>query len=54
MDVEKLHADALVIDGLVISNWSRQVFEDLHAGGVNAVNCTCWHFHNRGNGPIRG
>ena len=41
MDVEKLHADALVIDGLVISNWSRQVFEDLHAGGVNAVNCTC-------------
>ena len=41
LNAKELHADATVVDGLVISNWSREVFEDLHAGGVTAVNCTC-------------
>ena len=35
-------ADSLtIIDGLVISRWSREVFEDMHRGGVTAANCTC-------------
>ena len=35
-----LHNDMIVIDGLVISNWSRSVFEDMHKGGLTAANCT--------------
>ena len=35
-----LHKDMVVIDGLVISNWSRSVFEDMHKGGLTAANCT--------------
>ena len=36
-----LHQDAVVIDGLIVSNWSRQVFEDMRRGGLTAANCTC-------------
>jgi membrane dipeptidase len=36
-----LHRQAIVIDGLVISNWSRSVFESMVQGGVTAANCTC-------------
>jgi membrane dipeptidase len=36
-----LHADMIVIDGLIISKWSRSVFEDMRAGGLTAANCTC-------------
>ncbi len=41
-----LHRDALVIDGLMISNWSRAVFEDMRKGGVTAVNITCCTWEN--------
>ncbi len=41
MDAAELHRDALLIDGLIISRWSRSVFEDMALGGVNAANCTC-------------
>ena len=36
-----LHHDLTVIDGLIISNWSRSVFEDMRKGGLTAANCTC-------------
>lgn len=36
-----LHNDAIVFDGLVISNWSREVFEAMRRGGLTAANCTC-------------
>ena len=36
-----LHNHALVIDGLVISNWSRNIFADMRKGGLTAANCTC-------------
>ncbi|HMK69099.1 MAG TPA: dipeptidase [Stellaceae bacterium] len=36
-----LHADMIVIDGLIISRWSRAVFEDMRRGGLTAANCTC-------------
>lgn len=35
-----LHQQCLVIDGLIISNWNRGVFEDMHRGGLAAANCT--------------
>ena len=41
MPDDSLHKSAIVIDGLVVSNWSRQVFEDMHRGGLTAANCTC-------------
>ncbi len=41
MDSDALHEDAIVIDGLIISKWSRSVFEDMRAGGLSAANCTC-------------
>lgn len=36
-----LHDDMIVIDGLIISKWSRSVFEDMRKGGLTAANCTC-------------
>ena len=41
MNPADLHDDAILIDGLIISNWSRSVFEEMRAGGVTAANCTC-------------
>lgn len=37
--------DAILIDGLVIARFSRDVFEDMRKGGITAANCTCsvWH-----------
>jgi len=37
----KLHDDMIVIDGLIISEWSRSVFKDMRKGGLTAANCTC-------------
>lgn len=36
-----LHADMIVVDGLIISRWSRSVFEDMRLGGLTTANCTC-------------
>jgi membrane dipeptidase len=36
-----LHDELIVIDGLIISKWSRSVFEDMRKGGLTAANCTC-------------
>lgn len=36
-----LHADMTIVDGLIISRWSRSVFEDMRKGGLTAANCTC-------------
>ena len=41
MSDNALHDSAVVIDGLVVSRWSRQVFEDMHRGGLTTANCTC-------------
>ncbi len=37
----KLHDDLIVFDGLIVANWSREVFADMRRGGVTAANCTC-------------
>ena len=39
--MSKLHEDLIVIDGLIVSNWSEEVFRDMRKGGLTAVNCTC-------------
>ena len=46
MAATRLHDDLVVIDGLNISNWSRNVFEDMRQGGLTAANCTCSVWEN--------
>jgi len=36
-----LHESLTVIDGLVVSKWSRAVFAEMRNGGLTAANCTC-------------
>jgi membrane dipeptidase len=45
-DATALHRDAIVVDGLVVSNWSRGVFEAMRGGGLSAANCTCSVWEN--------
>ena len=42
----KLHEEAVVIDGLIIADFSRAVFEDMRRGGLTAANCTCSVWEN--------
>ena len=35
------YSDAICIDGLAISNFSRAVFQEMRDGGLTAANCTC-------------
>jgi len=46
MDAKKLHADAIVFDGLNVCNWSRDIFEEWRQGGFTAVSCTCAIWEN--------
>lgn len=46
MTPQELHQDAIVIDGLIIANWSRAIFEDMRKGGLTAANCTCSVWEN--------
>lgn len=46
-DVQKLYEEAIVIDGLNVSNWdSPAVYESLSAGGVTAINATIATWEN--------
>ena len=36
-----LHDDMIVIDGLIIADWSPAIFRDMRRGGLTAANCTC-------------
>ena len=40
MNPTELHQDSIVIDGLIIAKWSRELFEDMRKGGLTAANCT--------------
>jgi len=41
MNTSALHDDLVVVDGLIISKWSRDVFADMRRGGLTAANCSC-------------
>ncbi len=36
-----IHDDAIIFDGLIVSNWSEAVFRDMRRGGLTGANCTC-------------
>ncbi len=40
MSPAELHADSIVIDGLIIAKWNRELFEDMRKGGLTMANCT--------------
>ncbi|MCK0713829.1 dipeptidase [Chromohalobacter sarecensis] len=40
MTAQALHDDAIVIDGLIIAKWNRELLEDMRRGGLTAANCT--------------
>jgi membrane dipeptidase len=46
MNAQNLHSQLVVVDGLNVSNWSREIFEDMQKGGVTASNCTCCVWEN--------
>lgn len=41
LHAKALHDRCIVFDGLIISNWSRELFLDMRRGGLTAANCTC-------------
>ena len=41
MTAAELHRELTVVDGLIIANFGREVFEDMRRGGLTAANCTC-------------
>lgn len=41
-----VHERSTVVDGLIISNFDRSVFEDMRRGGITAANCTCCVWEN--------
>jgi membrane dipeptidase len=41
MNARELHESAVVFDGLIIAEWSREIFADMRRGGLTAANCTC-------------
>jgi len=49
-----LHERAIVVDGLVVSRWSREVFEAMHMAGITAANCTVavWEGFEQGMGNV--
>jgi membrane dipeptidase len=38
--MSKLHDESVVIDGLIIAKWDKDIFEDMRRGGLTAANCT--------------
>ena len=41
MNSAHLHRELTVVDGLVVANFGRAIFEDMRRVGLTAANCTC-------------
>lgn len=39
--MSQIHKDAIIIDGLVVADFNRSIFEQMQRGGITAANCTC-------------
>lgn len=39
--MSRLHDDAIVIDGLIVSKFGPEIFRAMREGGLTAANCTC-------------
>jgi len=38
--MKSIHDESVVIDGLIIAKWDKEIFEDMRRGGLTAANCT--------------
>lgn len=45
-DAKTLHDDAIIVDGLQTCQWSREIFEEMRAGGLTAVNVSSLLWEN--------
>jgi len=43
---DELYQKSIVMDGLIISNWSGDIFKAMHTAGLSAANCTCSVWEN--------
>jgi len=43
---DELYQKSIIMDGLIISNWSGDVFKAMRKGGLTAANCTCSVWEN--------
>lgn len=43
---QQLYENSIVVDGLIISKWGKDVFQQMHAAGLTAANCTCSVWEN--------
>lgn len=41
-----LYPKSIVVDGLIISRWSEDVFREMHRSGLTVANCTCSVWEN--------
>jgi len=46
MNATNLHHNIIVIDGLNVSKWSKEIFLEMNKGGIAAANCTCSVWEN--------
>ncbi|EUB98854.1 peptidase M19 renal dipeptidase [Rhizobium sp. CF080] len=46
LSAQKLHEDAIIVDGLQTCQWSRSIFEEMRAGGLTAVNVSSLLWEN--------
>jgi membrane dipeptidase len=44
--MNRIYAESVVVDGLNICNWSRDIFSEWKTGGFTAVSCTCGLWEN--------
>ena len=44
--MNSVYDDAIVFDGLNICNWSREIFQEWHDGGITGVSCTIGLWEN--------
>ncbi len=40
-NAKQVYDNSIVIDGLIISNWSPEIFREMREAGLTAANCTC-------------
>ncbi|MHC1551388.1 dipeptidase [Phyllobacterium sp. K27] len=42
----EIYKKSIVVDGLIISRWGEDVFQEMHSAGLTAANCTCSVWEN--------
>jgi len=44
--VDELYQKSIIMDGLIIANWSEDIFKAMRGAGLTAANCTCSVWEN--------